>query len=182
MALIDINCPECGELFARTVKQVNAVVKRSGKWTCKKCSLTKRNKNNSSKIGSTRINSNGYVLEKTKSGWVQQHRVVIQLAIGRELYSHELVHHIDGNKTNNVIENLRIESWGDHTKHHHLGLKRSNETKRKISEKSCKYSIEQAKKVREIVASGISQSKASEIVGVTKMVASRIVRNLTYKE
>lgn len=182
MSKINILCQECSKSYERTVKQVNAVVKRSGKWTCKKCAVTNRNKSRSSKIGETRITEDGYVVEKTHNGWLLQHRIIMQAILGRKLSTSELVHHIDGNKSNNSKENLRIESWGEHTKHHHTGLKRSDETKRKIGEKVCKYSIEQARKIREMVLSGVSQSKASEIVGVPKMIASRIVRNLIYKE
>ena len=47
------------------------------------------------------------------------HRYVASQKLGRELKQGECVHHIDGNKLNNNIENLLVFRSGiDHTKHH----------------------------------------------------------------
>jgi hypothetical protein len=73
-----------------------------------------------------RNNSNGYVLELSKNhpnrdsqGYVYKHRLVVEKNIGRILNDGEVVHHIDGNKKNNNIENLLLfNSHSDHIKHH----------------------------------------------------------------
>lgn len=49
---------------------------------------------------------------------VREHRHVMQLHLGRKLYSHEVVHHIDGNKLNNDISNLELKLFGEHSTHH----------------------------------------------------------------
>lgn len=62
------------------------------------------------------------VYPKTNSGGcVHYHRLLMARHLGRVLLQDELVHHIDGDKTNNVISNLEITTRTKHTKHHGLG-------------------------------------------------------------
>lgn len=44
-------------------------------------------------------NSDGYVLE---------HRLVMAQSLGRPLTTHESVHHLDGDRSNNTVENLQL--------------------------------------------------------------------------
>ena len=119
MASVNKVCPECGGEFVRTVKQINEVIRRSGKWTCKPCAMVKTNKARSKEIGSTRIhNRTGYVLEKTELGWERQHVLVIERSIGRKLVGDEVVHHINGSKTDNALENLMLMTHGEHSALH----------------------------------------------------------------
>lgn len=119
------NCAVCHQDYMRTQKQINQCIKRSGAWKCKACTLKLRNVSNCKPIGSTRISRKGYIVEKTEDGWIFQHRVVMERHIGRKLRDDELVHHLDENKKNNDIKNLEIGLWGEHTKEHHKGTKRT---------------------------------------------------------
>ena len=47
------------------------------------------------------------------------HRLEIEKFLGRKLLSSEIVHHKDGNKLNNKINNLQILSRSEHAKIHH---------------------------------------------------------------
>lgn len=54
----------------------------------------------------------------TKHNYVLHHRVVMENEIGRLLNEEEVVHHIDGNKKNNDIENLELHSRKGHAELH----------------------------------------------------------------
>ena len=56
---------------------------------------------------------------KTKCGYVFQHRLVIERSIGRYLLPEERVHHINGKKDDNRLRNLKLLSnESEHQKLH----------------------------------------------------------------
>ena len=58
---------------------------------------------------------------KTKNGYVCEHRLVMEKNIGRFLNKKEVIHHINCNKLDNRIENLElVESTGKHFIRFHL--------------------------------------------------------------
>jgi hypothetical protein len=66
----------------------------------------------------------------TDNGYVLEHRIIMENGIGRLLLDSEIVHHIDGNKKNNVIENLEITSASEHsTLHGKYNIKKMVELK-----------------------------------------------------
>lgn len=54
----------------------------------------------------------------TKSNYVLHHRVVVENSLGRLLGPEEVVHHINGNKKDNVISNLQITCSQEHAMIH----------------------------------------------------------------
>lgn len=54
--------------------------------------------------------------DKDYRGYVYEHRYVVEVEIGRPLYDTEIIHHKDGNKLNNNIDNLEITNRTEHAK------------------------------------------------------------------
>ena len=68
-----------------------------------------------------RINHKGYVYihmpdhpRASSTGYILEHRLTMEKCLGRHLESHELVHHIDGNRKNNEITNLCLTDRKKH--------------------------------------------------------------------
>lgn len=60
-------------------------------------------------VGSLYVDSDGYIRVKVEPGkgkWILQHTLVMQEHLGRPLTSTEVVHHINGVRTDNRLENL----------------------------------------------------------------------------
>lgn len=70
------------------------------------------------------------------AGYVAEHIFVWEKETGFPVPENCVIHHLNGNKTDNRIENLCLMSRGAHTVFHCTGRHASEETKRKISEKA----------------------------------------------
>lgn len=75
--------------------------------------------------------SNGYMVVRVDSGiYHYEHRIVMESSLGRKLLEGEVVHHINHDKTDNRLENLKLlPSQSAHRAEHEL----TEETKVKIS-------------------------------------------------
>lgn len=112
--LNDRECENCGNIF-RPVD--------SKKRTCsRQCGYAIRS-NGALKLRKKEcwwINKRGYVegkiwLDEYTQIRVKQHRWVVENSIGRKLLQNEDIHHINGIKTDNRIENLKILSHSEHS-------------------------------------------------------------------
>ena len=56
--------------------------------------------------------------KRNKKGLYPLHRVLMENNLGRLLTKKEVIHHIDENKENNVLSNLKVMSNVEHIKHH----------------------------------------------------------------
>lgn len=72
-------------------------------------------------------NGSGYIKTYKSNKSIKktyEHRLIMEAYIGRPLSSKEIVHHIDGNRSNNDISNLML--FKNHSEHriHHVNLQK----------------------------------------------------------
>jgi hypothetical protein len=91
--------------------------------------------------GGKTTNRKGYILRlmrghprADKKGYVMEHILVWEEATGISVKKDCCIHHLNGKKDDNRIENLCLMKFGAHTAFHHLGIHESDETRQKISE------------------------------------------------
>lgn len=111
---VNLNCVLCGKLFS----VIPSLVSKGAKYCNYRCH----------QIGEGRKGGKvtGMLMKKNSKGLAYQkifgthlHRFNIECKIGRKLYQGEVVHHIDGNKLNNNINNLiLLKNQSQHIKLH----------------------------------------------------------------
>ena len=57
-----------------------------------------------------------YTVIKVDGKYIREHRHVMQIHLGKKLEAHEHVHHINGDPTDNRIENLQVLTNSEHQK------------------------------------------------------------------
>lgn len=84
-------------------------------------------KNNGCWKGGRLKSSTGYIMihqpahpASTKTGYVPEHRLIMEKKLGRYLSGIEVIHHINGKRDDNRLENLMLfKSNSEHHKYHH---------------------------------------------------------------
>lgn len=77
--------------------------------------------------GGKYTNTQGYILIKlpehknsNSDGYIREHIIVMEKNIGRYLNNEEIIHHKNGNKSDNRIENLLLTTKSEHRKIHSI--------------------------------------------------------------
>lgn len=97
----NVNCVICGKEFE--------ALRKTGKY-CKSCVA---------KLNKFSIGTGTYIYNKGnyKKGLLK-HKMIAEQVLGRKLASNEVVHHMDGNRENNAVENLIVLSRSKHVSLH----------------------------------------------------------------
>jgi len=121
------------------------------------------------KYGKGSIVNGGYKLISVKGRKIFEHRYVMECSLGRRLSEEELVHHLNGNKLDNRLENLQIVSRSEHKrKHNNIG---SGTRFKKI------YEMDSGK-VRDLYNEYKSQYKVASILGCNQKTIGGVLHSL----
>lgn len=203
-----IICPICNKQLKRrhlhdkqTCSRECSIKLRSLNIKKKKNELSKLNKwDGIERVGMWKvektIKSNGYLWAKCpqhpnafKDGYVLAHRIVMENHLGRILRSNEIVHHIDGNKSNNDISNLMILTQSQHSKLHSIEREvegRGIKTYKKNiaigkKTKDGKFEDYDIREIRDQYSSGITCAEIARSRNVSRRCINNIVNGCSYK-
>ena len=104
-----------GEARRKMFKEGTLVAPRGDKHPCWKGGRTKNNQ------GYFFLYAEGHPHAQPTTGRVAEHRLVMEKKIGRYLTPDEEVHHINGIRDDNRIENLQLMDGGEHARLHAIG-------------------------------------------------------------
>ena len=112
-------CKRCGRIY-RTYEKKRKYCSQKCYWNeVKDNPLEKHNRWK----GGRHVDTAGYVTLQVKSGMrVREHRFIMEKYLGRKLNKSELVHHINQDRTDNKINNLKVVSRAEHNKIHNMGI------------------------------------------------------------
>jgi hypothetical protein len=68
--------------------------------------------------GGRTVQPNGYVWIRIDGQYIAEHRLVMEKTLGRQLSCDEIIHHKDGNKSNNDFANLVVTNRSEHAIEH----------------------------------------------------------------
>ena len=98
-----------------------------------------------------------YVAKSINGKRIDEHRMLMEAYLGRKLSRYEVVHHINGVKNDNRIDNLLMMSLSEHSRMHMLGNTPSDKTEeglKSLREAGKAHAIHLQKKVAQYTKSG----------------------------
>src|ERR1035437_7181431 len=78
------------------------------------------------------INHKGYRVLSISGKYILEHVYIMEKHLNRKLLKHEIVHHKDGNRLNNTLDNLEVMTRSAHSKLHNTGKVRTKEMRKEM--------------------------------------------------
>lgn len=108
---IEVRCAFCG----KDIIKKKCLIKGFAKSFCnKKCESMFGNLGENTELKGSYVCTKGYDNRKVNGKYVGLHRIVMSRHLGRPLLKSEIVHHMNGNRRDNRLENLCIVSNSTH--------------------------------------------------------------------
>lgn len=120
-------CKNCGKLFSLSPSRMADTF-----WCSSACYWTTKRAN-----AKTYINPHGYRAFWLNGKHVLEHRYIMEQHIGRKLNRREHVHHINGNRADNRLENLELLGIHNHSRLHASKLAERAALRRQTEAKAC---------------------------------------------
>ena len=96
-----------------TPKQKRAIVRKNIRWL--------KGQDSPNWKGGREVTKDGYiVLWLSRTEKVLEHRLVMEKHLGRKLTRSEIVHHINGNNSDNRLANLELTTFSEEFKRHNV--------------------------------------------------------------